>query len=58
MDKKIKIDFDFKKIMDGMNNFFSRALPNYFKGIDMYMQIAWGFLGLGIVLIIVGLILL
>ena len=58
MDKKIKIDFDFKKIMNDVDMFFSKTLPNYFKGLGTDMLAAWGVLTLGIILIIVGVFLL
>lgn len=44
--KKIKIDFDFNKIL------------NYFKSLPQDMMIAHATLGLGIILIIVGLLML
>jgi hypothetical protein len=57
MAKKIKIDFDFKKIVDGLNRFANGIVP-YFSHLAIDMQVAWGVLGLGIVLIVVGLFLL
>ena len=45
--KKIKIDIDFKKIWSNISNYFSH--------LKIDMQIAWGILGLGIILIVVGL---
>ena len=48
--KTIKIDFDFKKI--------SASIEGYFKGLTNDMLAAWGVLGVGIILIIVGLFLL
>jgi len=48
--KKIKIDIDFKKIINNIKYYFSH--------LKIDMQIAWGILGLGIILIIVGVILL
>jgi len=48
--KKIKIDIDFKKIINNIKYYFSH--------LKIDMQIAWGILGLWIILIIVGVILL
>jgi hypothetical protein len=56
--KKIKIDFDFKKITNDMNIFFSKTVPTYFSGLSTDMLVAWGVLGVGLILIVVGVFLL
>ena len=58
MAQPVKIDVDFKKMFANINRFFSQDIPKYFKGLAQDMQIAWGVLGLGIVLVIVGIVLL
>lgn len=49
MPKTINLDFDLKKIMND--------IKRYFNNLPQDMLIAWGVLGLGFILIIVGLIL-